>query len=128
MSLNRRELLQLGGLAPLAGAFGAPLSAAPPVDAADDRVVRLSGDGLGLTPAQYARLLTQLIDEKKVSPDSYILGGTVEELENAFAKLLGKERAIFMPTGTLANHMAVRALAAGSSRVIVQEDSHFYQD
>jgi threonine aldolase len=33
-----------------------------------------------------------------------------------------------MPTGTLANHMAVRALAAGSSRVIVQEQSHFYQD
>jgi threonine aldolase len=33
-----------------------------------------------------------------------------------------------MPTGTLANHMAVRALAGGSSRVIVQEESHFYQD
>ena len=33
-----------------------------------------------------------------------------------------------MPTGTLANHMAVRALAAGPSRVIVQEESHLYQD
>ena len=33
-----------------------------------------------------------------------------------------------MPTGTLANHMAVRALAGGPSRVIVQEESHFYQD
>jgi len=33
-----------------------------------------------------------------------------------------------MPTGTLANHMAVRALAGGSSRVLVQEQSHFYLD
>ena len=42
--------------------------------------------------------------------------------------MLGKERAVFMPTGTLANHMAVRALAGGPSRVIVQEQSHFYLD
>jgi threonine aldolase len=33
-----------------------------------------------------------------------------------------------MPTGTLANHMAVRALAGGPSRVIVQSESHLYQD
>ena len=63
-----------------------------------------------------------------MTPDSYSLGGIVEELEAQCARLLGKERAIFMPTGTLANHMAVRALAGGSSRVIVQEQSHFYQD
>ena len=63
-----------------------------------------------------------------MTPDSYSLGGIVEELEAECARVLGKERAIFMPTGTLANHMAVRALAGGSSRVIVQEQSHFYQD
>src|SRR4029079_11014036 len=45
-----------------------------------------------------------------------------------FARALGKEQAIFMPTGTLANHLAVRTLAGGPSRVIVQEESHFYQD
>jgi threonine aldolase len=95
---------------------------------ADDKVVRLSGDGIGLTPPQYSRLLTRLLDEQAMTPDSYSLGGVVEELETAFARLLGKERAIFMPTGTLANHMAVRALADGPSRVIVQQDSHFYQD
>jgi threonine aldolase len=91
-------------------------------------MVRLSGDGLGLTPAQYASLLTRLLDEKGMVPDSYSLGGIVEQLEEECARALGKERAIFMPTGTLANHMAVRALAGGPSRVIVQEESHFYQD
>ena len=69
--------------------------------------------------AQYARLLMRLLDENAMTPDSYSLGGVVEQLEEQCARVLGKERAIFMPTGTLANHMAVRALAGGSSRVIV---------
>jgi threonine aldolase len=41
--------------------------------------------------------------------------------------VLGKEQAMFMPTGTLANHLAVRALAGGPSRVIVQNESHLYR-
>jgi threonine aldolase len=130
-SLNRRRFLQLGGFsagltAAVPGlAFGATHSTAA---GADDRRVRLSGDGLGLNPAEYAALLHRLLDEKGIVPDSYSLGGVVEELEERCARVLGKERAIFMPTGTLANHLAVRALAGGSSRVIVQEDSHLYQD
>src|SRR5262245_9860507 len=129
---GRRRFLELGALG--AGlAIGRP-AAAVWVDGedsaavADDRTVHLSGDGLGLTPPQYAGLLTRLLDEHGMVPDSYSLGGVVEQLEEACARALGKERAIFMPTGTLANHMAVRALAGGPSRVIVQEDSHFYQD
>jgi threonine aldolase len=126
--MDRRHFLAVAGLPALA--FGArPADAiGAPADAAADRTVRLSGDGLGLTPAQYAALLTRLLDEKSMTPDSYSLGGIVEELEMQCARLLGKERAIFMPTGTLANHMAVRALANGASRVLVQEQSHFYQD
>ena len=73
-------------------------------------------------------MLTRLADETTLLSDSYSLGGVVEELETQFARLLGKEQAVFMPTGTLANHMAVRALAEGPSRVIVQEESHLYQD
>src|SRR5882757_327604 len=128
-TLNRRRLLQLAGLS--AGVTAA-MPALAFVDAAptpvEDRTVRLSGDGVGLSAPQYAALLHRLIDEKNIVADSYSLGGVVEELEAQCARVLGKERAIFMPTGTLANHMAVRALAGGSSRVIVQEQSHFYQD
>src|SRR5712691_12036776 len=133
-SLNRRRFLQLGSLATgiAAGlprlAFGDVAGAADAVSITDDWTVRLSGDGLGLSPAQYAGLLNRLVDEKGFVPDSYSLGGVVEQLEEQCARMLGKERAIFMPTGTLANHMAVRALAGGSSRVVVQEESHFYQD
>jgi threonine aldolase len=72
--------------------------------------------------------LARLADEKDIAPDTYILDGVVRELEDQCARILGKERAVFMPTGTLANHLAVRALAGGPSRVIVQAESHLYQD
>jgi threonine aldolase len=128
-TLNRRRFVQLGGLATTALGLGADAAiAAQSPSASDDRRVRLTGDGLGLSPAQYATLLARLAAEKSIASDSYSLGGVVEELETEFARVLGKERAIFMPTGTLANHMAVRALAGGPSRVIVQSESHLYQD
>ena len=134
-TLNRRRFLELGSVASALGVtapafvIGAPQHVRG--DAAqdpDDRVIRLSGDGLGLTPAQYSRLLMRLAEEKGIVPDAYILDGVVDELEKEFARVLGKERAVFMPTGTLANHLAVRALAGGPSRVIVQAESHLYQD
>src|SRR3954452_713604 len=127
MSLNRRRFLATAAVPALAfGGRSTAAGAAP--DDTGERTVRLSGDGIGHTPRQYAALLTRLLDEKNMPPASYSLGGIVEELEAACARALGKERAIFMPTGTLANHMAVRAIAGGASRVIVQEQSHFYLD
>jgi threonine aldolase len=132
-TVNRRRFLEIGGIG---GAFGA-LSPAATFGAQqgrgaqgeeNDRTVALSGDGLNLTPAQYARLLARLADEQGFTPDNYILGGVVDELEARFARVLGKERAVFLPTGTLANQLAVRTLAGGSSRAIVQAESHLYMD
>lgn len=88
----------------------------------------MTGDGLGLTAGDQARLLGQLVDEGRIDPDSYSNGGTVQQLEEQVAALLGKERAVFMPTGTLANHLAVRALAGGTGRAIVQAESHLFND
>ena len=90
--------------------------------------VRMSGDGLGLTPVELARVWTELAEDGQIQPDSYSNGGSVEILEQEFARILGKERAVFMPTGTLANQLAVRALAGGSGRVVVQQESHLYND
>lgn len=129
--INRRRFVGVGA----AGAAGWPLagpalaqSAARRPRADEDSVVRLTGDGIPLSPDGYARLLTRLLDERSLSPDSYSIGGVIDELEAAFAKVLGKERAVFMPTGTLANQLAVRALAGTASRAVLQEESHLYQD
>lgn len=85
-------------------------------------------DGAILSPEEYSELLMRLVDEGKIREDNYSIGGVVEELEYKFASLLGKESAVFMPTGTLANQIAVRELARSSRRVIVQEQSHLYND
>ena len=111
------------------GAFLPPASAlAAPEAPGADRTVHLSGDGIGLTPRDYATLLAELTAGAEVAEDSYLLGGEVEAFERHWATLLGKETAVFMPSGTLANQLALRALAGAKRRVIVPEMSHIYND
>ena len=45
-----------------------------------------------------------------------------------FARELKKDNSPFLPTGTLANHLALKCLASGKSRVLVQAESHIYRD
>jgi threonine aldolase len=85
-------------------------------------------DGLHLSPAEYARLLTRLVQDGHAGADRYLGGGCVAELEKRFAQVLGKERAVFVPTGTLANHLALRCQARDRTRALVQAESHVYRD
>lgn len=131
--LPRRRFLQAGsvgfGAGLLAPAATAGESGATPTPATDSTRVRMTGDGLGLTPAEQGRLLARMAEEGRIERDSYSNGGVVQVLEEQFARLLGKERAVFMPTGTLANHLAVRSLAGpGGGRAIVQAEAHLYND
>ena len=94
----------------------------------DQRIVQLRSDGLALSPVAYAALLARLAETGGIAPNDYSRGGVVEELEARMAALLGKEAAVFMPSGTLANHLALRLLARGGRRVLVQRESHLYND
>ena len=129
--INRRRFLRVGTMGVgfgLAGP-GSILAQAPAASAGSAAArVRMVGDGVGLTPAEAARHWTRLAEEQRIVRDSYSNGGTVEALEAEFAVRLGKERAVFMPTGTLANHLAVRTLARGAGRAIVQAESHLFND
>ncbi len=86
------------------------------------------GDGEPSTPEMTIERLGQIQAERGIEKDSYSLGGAVGELERRMAEALGKEAAVFMPTGTLANHMAIRQLCGGKRRAVVQEQSHLYRD
>ena len=101
---------------------------APPDPALDDRAVVFRGDGEPKTPAGMIARLAELDAQSALDPDNYSLGGSVEALERHFADLLGTEAAIFMPTGTLANHLAIRRHCGIRPRAIVQEQSHLYHD
>src|SRR5260370_19193975 len=93
-----------------------------------DRTVHFRSDGLALPPAEYARLLLQLAEERGIAADEFSREGVVVELEQRMAALLGKEMALFLPSGTLANHLALRLLATRGHRVLVQRESHIYND
>jgi threonine aldolase len=130
MALTRRELVRvLGATAGVACAADIPVFAvSPPPGTTEDRTVILGGDGVGLSPRAYTSLLDQLAAKADVKEDNYLLGGEVERFEQHWAQLLGKETAVFMPSGTLANHLALRTLAGTKRRVIVPEMSHVYND
>jgi len=129
--MNRREFTKLGALL---AASAATVSATPLTFTESKDLKYLQSkvnfiwDGSFLSAPEYADLLMRLVDEDKIKPDYYSNGGVVEELEFKMAKLLGKESAVFMPTGTLANHIAVRKLAGNRRRVLVPAESHLYRD
>ena len=132
--ITRRSFVGTGAAASLASAVGFKGAfASTPVRSdrqpvRSERTVKLSGDGQWLSPAEYSGVLADIVERKGIAPDYYSRGGVVRELEERMAAILGKERAVFLATGTLANHLAVRIQARGNSRVIVQEDSHLYCD
>ena len=91
--------------------------------------IDMAADGVGLSPKQMGARLAELTASGDVSSDYYGDGGPVTELETTIAALLGKERAVMMPTGTLANMLAMRLLADGPGpRVLVHRDSHLFND
>jgi threonine aldolase len=128
--MDRRRFLEtaLVGAALAPTAAWAQASAPPPFPPVDAHSVWLVGDSAPSTPVQTAQRLLERVQAGGKPRDSYLAGGAVAELEARFARLLGKEDCAFLPTGTLANHLAVRVLAGDASRVIVQHESHLYRD
>jgi threonine aldolase len=90
--------------------------------------VNFTRDGLDFSTNDYANKLVEIAHGKGIAIDSYSNGGVVEELEKKMAAALGKEAAVYMPTGTLANHIAIRKLAGDKTRILVQAESHIYND
>jgi len=93
----------------------------------DDHLVHFRSDGLALSPAEYADLLVRIAADRAIAADEFTRDGVVSQLEDRVAALLGKQAAVFLPSGTLA-HLALRLLAQRGRRVLVQRESHIYND
>src|SRR5271165_5179637 len=59
-----------------------------------------------------------------VGDDQYGEDPTAQALQERVAALLGKEAALFMPSGTMANQVALRVLTRPGDDVIVSRESH----
>jgi threonine aldolase len=130
--MDRRHFLAssaLAAAAPLLPAAASSAVAAAPSPGMDMfKRVNFGTDGLGLNAREYATLLHEAVTARPFPADFYSNGGVIEEIEKAFAERLGKQAAMFVPTGTLANHIAIRKLAGNDRRVLVQAESHLYND
>lgn len=62
--------------------------------------------------------------DAEVGDDGFGDDPTAIELERAFAALLGKEAALFLPSGTMANQVALRVLAAPGTTVLAGRRQH----
>jgi threonine aldolase len=156
--VNRRNFLQLSGLStlpvvtgafPIAAAAGSLSKPQPQVAAktsagskpattagdardtstdADPTIVWFTRDGPRLAPDQYITLLGEINKTSPIKGDAYGEGGTVADLLAKFLELTGKEAAIYMPSGTLANQLAIAVLSGANDKVFVQETSHVFRD
>lgn len=65
--------------------------------------------------------------EAEVGDDAYGEDPTVRRLETLAAALLGKEAALYVPSGTMANQIALRALGVPGTEVLCAARAHVYR-
>ena len=78
------------------------------------------------TVTKPSKAMRQVIAEAEVGDDVFEDDPTVKKLEEMTAELLGKEKSLFVPSGTMANEVAIKSLTRPGDEVILEEDSHIY--
>ncbi len=78
------------------------------------------------TVTQPSAAMRQAIAECPVGDDVIDQDPTVEALQAKAAELLGKEAAIFMPSGTMTNQVAVRVHCRPGDELICEDGCHIY--
>lgn len=74
------------------------------------------------TPAMRQAMAAAVVGDDVVDIDP-----TVQQLQETTAELLGKEAALFMPSGSMANQIAVRVHCDRGSEFLCEADCHIYQ-
>jgi threonine aldolase len=96
--------------------------ASPPLPPGVELIADLRSDTVTRpTPA-----MRKAMAEAEVGDDVNEGDPTVRRLEERVADLLGKEAAVFVPSGTMANLLAIRAQTQPGDEIIADPDSHFH--
>lgn len=127
-SFNRRAFLKTGGLASVGSIIPFTNNFATGHTPAEKPIIKFFGDGEMLEPNAYVNKLQEIQSVSSIVKDRYGVGGVIEALEKKFAEITGKEKAIYMPSGTMANQLAISVLSGDKSKVYVQDTSHVYRD
>jgi len=76
------------------------------------------------TVTQPSPAMREAMAQAVVGDDVYGEDPTVNKLEAMAAQLLGKEAALFVPTGVMANQLSIRLHTCSGDEVIVESSSH----
>ncbi len=91
-------------------------------------VINFIFDGLSFSPEEYIEKLGSINASQNIQPDFYGNGGITKQLEDKFAQHTGKQKAIYLPSGTMANQLAIKLLNQNNTKAIVPENSHIFRD
>ncbi len=69
--------------------------------------------------------MRKVMAEAEVGDDVFLEDPTVNRLQEVVADLLGKEAALFVPSGTMGNQIAIRCHTQPGDEVICEADAHF---
>jgi threonine aldolase len=83
-------------------------------------VVDLRSDTLTLPTSEMRRAMA----DAELGDDCYGEDPTINRLQDLACEMLGMDGALFVPTGSMANQIAVKVLSAPGSEVICEEDCH----
>lgn len=131
MPVNRRTFLKQSGLGLLPAALPFTTAIAAGYKPGTDNqtpAIKFYGDGEMFEPAEFISELLKANTASAITVDRYGSGGAIEMLEKKFAEITGKEKAIYMPTGTMANQLALAVLSGDKTKIFVQDTSHVYRD
>ncbi len=71
-----------------------------------------------------SRAMLEAMAAAEVGDEQYLEDPTVNELQRRMAELLGHEAALFLPTATMANQAALRALTKPGGMLLAEERTH----
>ena len=78
------------------------------------------------TVTQPTSAMLEAMFSARVGDDVFEEDPTVNQLENKAAKMFGKEDALFCPSGTMTNQIALKALTSPGDEVICDKTAHVY--
>jgi threonine aldolase len=87
-----------------------------------DKPIDLRSD----TVTQPTPAMRETMAQARVGDDVFGDDPTVQELESETAALLGKEAALYTPSGTMANQLAVRGHTEPGDEMLVEGQAHVY--
>ena len=70
--------------------------------------------------------MREVMASAEVGDDVFGDDPTVIKLESYIAELLGKEAALFVPSGTMANQLAVRCQTSPGDEILIDTNAHIY--